>query len=144
MVYPLVEIRLFDLLREEELLIIKKKKYTKTTNSKHCMRRYPNLVKGIQLQRPEQLWVADITYLSLSDRYCYLHLVTDAYSKQIMGYNVSETLAANETLKALDKERSDEAISTIFKLFFATIMTIMLPASVILIIVCCVTHLYVQ
>ena len=94
--------RLFDLLREEELLIIKKKKYTKTTNSKHWMRRYPNLVKGIQLQRPEQLWVADITYLSLSDRYCYLHLVTDAYSKQIMGYNVSETLAANETQKALE------------------------------------------
>lgn len=93
--------RLFDLLREEGLLIIKKKKYTKTTDSKHWMRKYPNLVRGIQLQRPEQLWVADITYLSLSDRYCYLHLVTDAYSKQIMGYNVSESLAASETQKAL-------------------------------------------
>jgi transposase InsO family protein len=95
--------RLFDLLREEELLIIKKKKYTKTTDSKHWMRKYPNLVKGIQLQRPEQLWVADITYLSLCDRYCYLHLVTDAYSKRIMGYNVSETLAATETAKALKR-----------------------------------------
>jgi putative transposase len=94
--------QLFDLLREEELLIIKRKKYTKTTDSKHWMRKYPNLVKGIQLQRPEQLWVADITYLSLTDRYCYLHLVTDAYSKQIMGYHVSETLAASETQKALE------------------------------------------
>jgi len=93
--------RLFDLLREEELLIIKKKKYTKTTDSKHWMRKYPNLSKKLELKRPEQLWVADITYLSMRNRYCYLHLVTDAYSKQIMGYHVSETLAATETLKAL-------------------------------------------
>jgi transposase InsO family protein len=93
--------RLFDLLREEGLLIIKKKKYTKTTDSKHWMRKYPNLVKNLRLSRPEQLWVADITYLSMYDRYWYLHLITDAYSKQIMGYNVSETLAASETLKAL-------------------------------------------
>ena len=94
--------RLFDFLREEGLLIIKKKKYTKTTDSRHWMRKYPNRVKAIQLERPEQLWVADITYLSLCDRYCYLHLVTDAYSKRIMGYNVSKTLAATETLKALE------------------------------------------
>lgn len=93
--------RLFDLLREEGLLIVKKKKYTKTTESKHWMRKYPNLIKKLELTRPEQLWVADITYLSMGNRYCYLHLVTDAYSKQIMGYNVSETLAASETLKAL-------------------------------------------
>jgi transposase InsO family protein len=93
--------RLFDMLREERLLIVKKKKYTKTTDSKHWMRRNPNLIKQFELKRPEQLWVADITYLSMRDRYCYLHLVTDAYSKQIMGYHVSETLAATETLKAL-------------------------------------------
>jgi len=94
--------RLFDLLREEGLLITKRKKYTKTTDSKHWLRKYPNRVKKIELKRPEQLWVADITYLSLCNRYCYLHLITDAYSKQIMGYNVSETLAATETLKALE------------------------------------------
>ena len=93
--------RLFDLLREEGLLIVKKKKYTKTTDSKHWMRKYPNLIKELQLSHPEQLWVADITYLSMRNQYRYLHLITDAYSKQIMGYNVSETLAANETLKAL-------------------------------------------
>ena len=93
--------RLFDLLREEGLLLVKKKKYAKTTDSRHWMRKYPNLIKQFDLNRPEQLWVADITYLSLSNRYCYLHLVTDAYSKQIMGYQVSDNLAANETLKAL-------------------------------------------
>lgn len=93
--------RLFDFLREEGLLIIKKKKYTKTTDSKHWMRKYPNLIKGMNLYRPEQLWVADITYMSISDRYCYLHLITDAYSKRIMGYCLSETLSSSHTLKAL-------------------------------------------
>jgi putative transposase len=93
--------RLFDLLREEGLLIIRKKKYTKTTDSKHWMRKYPNLIKEIKPGRPEQLWVADITYLTISDRYGYLHLVTDAYSKRIMGYCISETLAASHTLQAL-------------------------------------------
>jgi putative transposase len=93
--------QLFDLLREEGLLIVKKKKYIKTTDSKHWMRKYPNLIKQVEVKRPEQLWVADITYLTVNDGFRYLHLVTDAYSKQIMGYNVSETLAATETLKAL-------------------------------------------
>lgn len=93
--------RLFDILREEGLLIVKKKKHTRTTDSSHWMRKYPNLVKNIKLKRPEQLWVADITYLTLSDRYCYLHLITDAYSKRIMGYCISENLAATQTLKAL-------------------------------------------
>ena len=92
---------LFDLLRKEGLLIVKKKRYTKTTDSKHWMRKYPNLIKQIELRRPEQVWVADITYLVVGNGYRYLHLVTDAYSKQIMGYNVSETLTATETLKAL-------------------------------------------
>ena len=49
------------------------------------MRKHPNLIKGIDVHRPEQLWVADITYIAISDRYCYLHLITDAYSKRING-----------------------------------------------------------
>lgn len=93
--------RLFDLLRREGLLIARKKKYIRTTDSRHWMRRYPNLVKGLGLERPEQLWVADITYLTTNSGYCYLHLITDAYSKRIMGYYVSQTLAACETIKAL-------------------------------------------
>ena len=55
--------QLFDLLRDEGLLVLKRKRYTVTTNSKHWMRKYPNLAKNITLVRPEQLWVADITYL---------------------------------------------------------------------------------
>lgn len=93
--------RLFDLLREENLLIVKRKKYVKTTNSKHWMKKYPNLIKDVIPERPEQLWVADITYLDTSDGNNYLHLITDAYSKQIMGYHLSEDMAAISTVKAL-------------------------------------------
>jgi len=66
------------------------------------MRKYPNLTKGIHLRRPEQLWVADITYLdTVEDGNAYLHLVTDAYSKRIMGYELCANMEAASTLKAL-------------------------------------------
>lgn len=93
--------RLFDLLRDEGLLVMKRKKYTVTTNSKHWMRKYPNLAKSITLIRPEQLWVADITYLDTKTGNLYLHLVTDAYSKCIMGYHLCDNMEAASTLKAL-------------------------------------------
>lgn len=93
--------RLFDLLRQESLLVVRKRKYVKTTDSRLWMHQYPDLVKGMKLQRPEQLWVADITYLATEQGHCYLHLITDAYSKKIMGYKLSKLLAASETLQAL-------------------------------------------
>lgn len=93
--------RLFTLLREKGMLIVKKKRYTKTTHSKHWMHKYPNLIKNIKLTRPEQVWVADITYVLIGKEFYYLHLITDAYSKQIMGCHLSDTLAATATVKAL-------------------------------------------
>ena len=93
--------KLFAILRQADLLIVRKKRYEKTTNSRHWMRKHPNLVKGRQVVRPEQVWVADITYIATRQRYCYLHLLTDAYSKKIMGYEVSNDLSASSTLKAL-------------------------------------------
>lgn len=93
--------RLFDWLRNQGLLIYKKRRYTLTTNSKHWMRKYPNAVKALNLTRPEQLWVADITYLDTEEGYGYLHLVNDAYSKQIMGYEICNNMEASSTLKAL-------------------------------------------
>lgn len=94
--------KLFSILRAEQLLIVKKKRYTKTTDSKHWMHKYPNLIKGLQPIGPEQIWVADITWLNINNDYCYLHLVTDAYSKKIMGYAVSDNLAGANTMKALE------------------------------------------
>lgn len=93
--------KLFKILGKEGLLIIKRKKYTVTTNSKHWMFKYPNLIKDLRPQRPEQLWVADITYLETIDGNSYLHLITDAYSKQIMGYELCNNMEASSTLKAL-------------------------------------------
>lgn len=93
--------KLFSLLRSEGLLVVKKKRYTKTTNSKHWLHKHPDLIKGVSVIRPEQIWVADITYIALEGAFVYLHLITDAYSKQIMGYCVSIDLAATATIKAL-------------------------------------------
>ena len=95
--------QLFCWLRSQGLLIYKKRRYTVTTNSKHWMRKYPNIVKDITLSRPEQVWVADITYLDTAEEgNVYLHLVTDAYSKQIMGYELCNNMEAASTLKALE------------------------------------------
>lgn len=92
---------LFKLLSKEGLLIVRRKKYTVTTHSKHWMFKYPNLTKHLHIHRPEQLWVADITYLETIDGNIYLHLITDAYSKQIMGYELCNDMEAISTLKAL-------------------------------------------
>lgn len=95
--------QLFCWLRSQGLLIYKKRRYTVTTNSKHWMRKYPNIIKGLIISRPEQVWVADITYLDTAeDGNVYLHLVTDAYSKQIMGYELCSNMEAASTLKALE------------------------------------------
>jgi len=98
--------RLFDLLREKDMLVIRKRSYTKTTNSHHWLRRYPNLVKDFTPTAPEQLWVADITYLRTCTEFQYLHLITDAYSKKIMGYELSEDLSAASTCRALQMARA--------------------------------------
>ena len=98
---PVGRDKLFSILRDEQLLILKKKRYTKTTNSKHWLHKYPNLIKGLNVIRPEQIWVADITYIAIKEAFVYLHLITDAYSKQIMGYCVSKDLAAAASITAL-------------------------------------------
>ncbi len=93
--------KLFDILREEGLLITKRKKYTVTTNSKHWMRKYPDLRKELNVHRPEQLWVADITYLDTNGTNSYLHLITDAYSKKVVGYALTDNMETSSTLRAL-------------------------------------------
>lgn len=93
---------LFNFLRAEHLLIKPKRSYVKTTNSNHWMKKYPNLIKGIEITKPEQLWVSDITYIKTDRGHEYLSLITDAYSKKIMGYELLGNLSAVGPLKALE------------------------------------------
>jgi putative transposase len=93
---------LFDHLRSEHLLIRPKKNYTRTTNSKHWLKKHPNLVAGrTPPTRPEEVFVSDITYVKSRERTHYLALVTDAYSRKIMGYHLSDDLSAENVVQAL-------------------------------------------
>lgn len=92
---------LFRLLREHRLLVPNKHAYHRTTQSHHRFHCHPNIIKsGIELIRPEQLWVADITYLPTHDGEAYLSLVTDAYSRKIVGYHVDDNLRASSVKQA--------------------------------------------
>ncbi len=106
---------LFCLLRREHMLIKRKKNYTKTTNSKHWLKKHPNLLKDVQPSFPEQVFVSDITYVKTREQTCYLSLVTDAFSRKIMGYNVSRDLGSESTAKALDAaiENKRKRVNTI-------------------------------
>jgi len=92
---------LFDLLSEHKLLIRQRKRKAITTDSRHWMRKYSNLVKGLEITRPEQVWVSDITYIRLTNQWGYLSLITDAYSRKIMGYSFRQDLAAEGCIEAL-------------------------------------------
>ena len=92
---------LFDLLSEHKLLIRQRKRKALTTDSRHWMRKYSNLIKGLDVTRPEQVWVSDITYIRLANQWGYLSLITDAYSRKIMGYSFRPDLAAEGCIDAL-------------------------------------------
>lgn len=95
---------LFDLLRENDLLIGKSRRsQPRTTDSNHWMRRYPDLIRDITLSRADELWVSDITYIRLKKKkFAYLSLVTDAYSRKIVGFCMHIDLTADGPLKALE------------------------------------------
>jgi len=94
---------LFDYLRSEKMLVKPKKNYTKTTNSKHWLKKYPYLLKDTKVERPEQVFVSDITYIKSRERTHYLSLVTDAFSRKIMGYKLSDDMSAENVVQALQK-----------------------------------------
>ncbi len=104
--------RLFEILRANHLLISPKRQYHVTTNSHHRFRKHKNLVEDMEITRPEQAFVADITYIGERDNPMYLSMVTDAYSKQIMGYDVSNSLAATGVITALEKALKNRKYKT--------------------------------
>jgi putative transposase len=93
--------KLFWILRANHMLIVPKRSYHITTNSHHRFRKHKNLIDKLKVSRPEQVWVADITYLGNRENPSYLALVTDAYSKKIVGYCVSAHLDTDNCIKAL-------------------------------------------
>lgn len=98
---PLGRDRFFTYLREHRLLVEPLKRYTKTTHSKHWMRKHPNLFALHPPKAPEQVFVSDITYVQSEEGTHYLSLVTDAYSRKVMGYHVSDDMASDQVCKAL-------------------------------------------
>jgi transposase InsO family protein len=83
------------------MLIKKKKNYMRTTNSYHKFYKHPNLIKDIHINRAEQVWVSDITYIRTNQGWLYLSLITDAYSKQIVGHQLSDNMRTVNCINAL-------------------------------------------
>lgn len=92
---------LFAFLRSEHLLIKPKRCYQKTTNSKHWLHKYPNLYKNQKAVRVDEFWVSDITYIDTAEKTGYLSLVTDVFSRKIVGYHLHESLHTDGVLAAL-------------------------------------------
>ncbi|MFD0763214.1 DDE-type integrase/transposase/recombinase, partial [Mucilaginibacter lutimaris] len=92
---------LFELLRENGLLVRRKRYRVRTTFSCHRFRKYANLIKELVPERPGQLWVSDITYIRIRQEFAYLSLITDAYSRKIIGFCMSHDLSTDSCLKAL-------------------------------------------
>ena len=93
---------LFDLLRCYGMLVKKTKRYHITTDSKHLFYKSPNLIKDMEIEHSEQVFVSDITYIKTDDGHAYLALVTDAYSKKLMGWALDDNMRAKLVVKALD------------------------------------------
>lgn len=105
--------KFFDLLRRNKLLVRNLKRSVHTTNSKHHFYRYPNMIKDFVPLKAHELWVADITYIPLKDRFAYLFLITDAYSRKIVGFHVSDDMKVSSAVVALKKALAQKPLETI-------------------------------
>ena len=95
--------QLFRILRENKLLVRRKKYSSRTTNSYHRFYKYNNIIKDLKINRPNQVWASDITYIRTINGFCYLALITDMYSRKIVGYDLSNSLELNGCVRALNK-----------------------------------------
>lgn len=93
--------RFFDVLRQNGLLVKRRRRRAVTTMSRHGLPLYPNLAKALEVSRAGQLWVSDITYIRVGEGFCYLILITDAYSHQVVGHNFGDCMDAAFCLVAL-------------------------------------------
>jgi len=102
---------LFSFLRSEHMLIKPKHSYHKTTNSKHWLHKYPNLLKGLKASRSNEVWVSDITYIDTKTETGYLSLITDACSRKIVGYHLHDSLHTDGVAAAMQMAVKHEQIT---------------------------------
>ncbi len=95
------------ILREDNLLSLRRRRFVLTTESRHGFVRYPNLAERLKPNGINQLWVADITYIRLREQFVYLAVLLDAYSRRVVGWALEQTLQASLALKALDRALAD-------------------------------------
>jgi len=93
--------RLFDFLRDHDLLVPTKRSYMRTTDSRHGLRVFENSFRGLDITRVNQAWVADLTYIATGEGFRYLALITDAYSRKIVGYDLSASQSIEGSMRAL-------------------------------------------
>lgn len=94
---------LFNVLRKHNMLTLRKKYSSRTTNSLHRFYKYKNIIKDVEVTRPNQVWASDITYIRTIKGFCYLALITDMYSRKIVGHDLSDSLELNGCVRALQK-----------------------------------------
>ena len=94
---------LFNVLRNNNMLTLRKKYSARTTNSYHRFHKYNNIIKDIDVNRSNQVWVSDITYIRTVKGFCYLALITDMHSRKIVGYDLSDSLELKGCVRALNK-----------------------------------------
>jgi putative transposase len=87
-------------MRLHGLLIKPRRRYTQTTMSKHWLRKWPNLIKN-KSAKSDEVWVSDITYLQTEKGNCYLNMITDAYSRKIVGYAIADNMETESMIGAL-------------------------------------------
>ena len=100
--------KLFSILRTNRMLIRRRRSRHRTTYSERWYNRFDNLIKGWSPNAPGQVWVSDITYLRIGSGFAYLSLITDAFSRKIVGYHVAQSLHAINTYKALQMALDNE------------------------------------
>jgi putative transposase len=93
--------KLFKLMSLYGLQIKPRRRYTQTTMSKHWLRKWPNIIKGTMVNNPDEVWVSDITYLKTEQGNCYLNMITDAFSRKIVGYAVGDNMETDTMINAL-------------------------------------------
>lgn len=102
--------RVLRLMREDNLLALRKRRYVLTTDSHHPFAIYPNLVPRLVLNGINQLWVADITYIRLRETFLYLAVILDAHSRKVIGWELGDTLEASLAVAALKRALAERAI----------------------------------